>query len=111
LTRQVTTTLSVGGTTTVNVEPLGTDRLDMVHRFDLRVSKGFPLRYGTIDASVDFHNLFNVNTAWEARTLSGTINLRQDGLPTGAINTVPQYLSPAGIVAPRIIRFNVAYRF
>jgi hypothetical protein len=53
----------------------------------------------------------NANTVWDARTLSGTINLRQDGLATGAINTVPQYLSPSAVLGPRIIRFNVAYRF
>jgi hypothetical protein len=29
----------------------------------------------------------------------------------GAINTVPQYLSPAQVLGPRIMRFTVAYRF
>ncbi len=51
------------------------------------------------------------NTVWDARTLSGTINLRQNGDPAGAINTVPQFGSPAQVYGPRNIRFNVAFRF
>ena len=43
LTRQVNTRLSVGGTTTVNVEPLGTDRLDALNKLDLRAQKNFRL--------------------------------------------------------------------
>jgi hypothetical protein len=43
--------------------------------------------------------------------LSGTINLRQNGDPTGTINTVPQFGSPAQVFGPRNIRFNAAYRF
>ena len=61
--------------------------------------------------SVDFHNITNTNTYWDARTLSGTINLRQNGDPTGTINTVPQFGSPAQVFGPRNIRFNVAFRF
>ena len=79
---------------------------------DLRLFKQF--NFGgqrSLEASVDFNNLFNVNTSWDVRTLSGTINLRQDGSPTGAINTVPQFLSPASVYGPRNIRFNVAFRF
>ena len=65
----------------------------------------------TLEGSVDFNNMFNANTVWSVRTLSGTINLRQDGNPTGRLNTVPQFLSPAQVYPPRNIRFNVAYRF
>jgi hypothetical protein len=48
---------------------------------------------------------------WDVRTLSGTIGLRQDGNPTGTLNVVPQFLSPAQVYGPRNIRFNVALRF
>ena len=78
---------------------------------DLRVFKVFGFGERSLETSVDFNNMWNVNTVWDARTLSGTINLRQNGDPTGAINTVPQYLSPAQVYGPRNIRFNVAYRF
>ncbi len=78
---------------------------------DLRVFK--TQRWGTreLEASVDFNNLTNVNTFWDARTLGGTINLRQNGDPTGAINTLPQFGSPSQVYGPRNIRFNVAFRF
>ena len=112
VTRAVNTLQTVGGNTQVNVEPLGSTRLDARQVMDLRVFK--TVRFGgnrNLDVSVDFNNLFNVNTVWDVRTLSGTIPLRQDGDPNGAINTVPQFLSPAQVYGPRNIRFNVAFTF
>lgn len=111
VTRQVSTRLTVGGTTTVNVEPAGSHRLPMRTAVDLRVFKNTTFGTRALDVSVDFNNLFNVNTVWDVRTLSGTISLRQAGSPTGAINVVPQFLSPAQVYPPRNIRFNVAFRF
>jgi hypothetical protein len=111
VTRQVSTTLSVGGTTTVNVEEPGSARLPTRTVVDLRLFK--TVRFGTreLEGSVDFNNLFNVSTVWDVRTLSGTIELRQGGVPTGARNAVPQFLSPAQVYGPRNIRFNVGWRF
>jgi len=112
LTRQTNTPLTVGGNTTVNVESLGSYRLDARTSIDLRGFKTF--RFGgarELEASVDFNNLLNNNVAWDARVLGGTINLRQAGDPNGAINTVPQFASPAQVLGPRNIRFNVAFRF
>jgi len=112
LTRQLNTALTVGGNTTVNVEPLGSYRLDQRTSIDLRAFK--TMRFAgsrELEASVDFNNLMNNNIAWDARTLGGTINLRQNGDPAGTINTVPQFGSPAQILGPRNIRFNVAFRF
>ncbi|MDO8680951.1 MAG: TonB-dependent receptor [Acidobacteriota bacterium] len=111
LTRQVTTPLSVGGNTTVNVEPLGSHRLSQRTSADMRVFKTARFGARSLEASVDFHNIANNNTVWDARTLSGTINLRQNGDPAGAINTLPQFGSPAQVYGPRNIRFNVAFRF
>jgi hypothetical protein len=111
VTRQLTVAQSVGGTSTVNVEPLGSTRLDMRTVMDLRVFKTMHFGPRSLEASVDFNNLTNANTVWDVRTLSGTINLRQNGDPAGAINTVPQFLSPAQVYGPRNIRFNVAFRF
>ena len=112
ITRQVTVAQTVGGNSTVNVEPLGSYRLPSRTAADLRVFKTF--QFGgarSLETSVDFHNVTNTNTYWDARTLSGTINLRQNGDPNGAINTVPQFGSPSQVYGPRNIRFNVAYRF
>jgi hypothetical protein len=112
ITRQVNTQLAVGGNVSVNVEPLGSTRLPTRTVMDLRLFKNVTLRGSrSLDLSVDFNNLANANTVWSARNLSGTINLRQAGSPTGAINTVPQFLSPAEVYGPRNIRFNVAFRF
>jgi hypothetical protein len=111
VTRQISTPLTVGGNTTVNVEPLGSHRLDPRTSVDLRAFK--TVRFGprSLEAAVDFNNVMNVNTVWDVRTLGGTINLRQNGDPNGAINTVPQFMSPAQVFGPRNIRFNVAFRF
>ena len=86
-------------------------RLDTRTVMDLRLFK--VMRFGTrsLEASVDFNNLTNANTVWDVRTLSGTINLRQNGDPNGAINTVPQFLSPAQVYGPRNVRFNVSLTF
>ena len=111
ITRQVNVAQTVGGISTVNVEPLGSYRLPRRTVGDLRVFK--TARFGTrdLEVSVDFNNLTNQNTVWDARTLSGTINLRQNGDPAGAINALPQFGSPAQVYGPRNIRFNVALRF
>ncbi|HET9703630.1 MAG TPA: TonB-dependent receptor [Vicinamibacterales bacterium] len=112
ITRQVSVAQTTGGNSTVNVEPLGSYRLPTRTAADLRVFK--TIQFGgarSLEVAVDFHNVTNTNTYWDARTLGGTINLRQNGDPTGAINTVPQFSSPSQVYGPRNIRFNVAYRF
>ena len=111
ITRQITVAQTVGGNSTVNVEPLGSYRLPQRTVGDLRVFKTVNFGARSLEVSVDFNNLTNANTIWDARTLGGTINLRQNGDPNGAINTVAQFASPAQVYAPRNIRFNVAYRF
>src|SRR5581483_8575269 len=110
--RQVSQRLAIGGNTTINVAPLGSDRIDPRNQLDLRASKSFKFAGNrSIEASVDIYNVFNSNVVWDVRTLSGTIGLRQNGDLNGAVNTVPQYLSPVSILAPRIARFNLAVRF
>jgi hypothetical protein len=79
---------------------------------DLRAFKVFRFNATCeLETSVDFNNLTNNNVAWDARSLSGTINLRQNGDPNGVINTVLQFGSPSSVLGPRNIRFNVAFRF
>jgi hypothetical protein len=112
VTRQVSQRLTVGGTTNINVEAPGSHRLDPRNQLDLRFAKSFKLGTSrSLEASVDIYNLTNSNVVWDVRTLSGTIGLRQNGDLNGTLNTVPQFLSPASILAPRIARFNIAIRF
>ena len=111
ITRSINTALTVGGNTAVNVEPLGSYRLPTRTAGDLRFFKTANFGTRSLEVSVDVHNFTNTNTFWDARSLGGTIGLRQNGDPNGAINTVPQFASPAQVYGPRNIRFNVAFRF
>src|SRR5687767_12186206 len=111
ITRQINTAQTVGGNTSVNVEPLGSYRLPKRTLADLRFFKTTYFGTRSLDVSVDVHNIANANTLWDARTLGGTIGLRQNGDPNGTINTVPQFGSPAQVYGPRNIRFNAAFRF
>jgi hypothetical protein len=78
---------------------------------DVRVFKTTNFGSRSLELSMDVHNVTNDNTYWDARSLGGTINLRQNGDPAGTINTVPQFGSPAQVLGPRNIRFNAAFRF
>jgi hypothetical protein len=111
ITRQINTAQTVGGNTSVNVEPLGSYRLPTRTSADFRFFKTMTFGARSLEVSVDLHNVANSNTYWDARSLGGTINLRQNGDPTGTINTLPQFGSPAQVYGPRNIRFNAAYRF
>lgn len=110
--RQLVAPLSFGGgSATINVEPAGTHRVDALSTIDLRLAKTWAFGARSLEVNMDVFNLTNANTAWELRSLTGRLNVRQDGSPTGQINNVPQFLSPSQILAPRIVRFGVAYRF
>ena len=111
ITRQLSVAQTTGGNSTVNIEPLGSYRLPFRTYADLRLFKTARFGARSLELAVDFHNVTNTNTYWDARTLGGTINLRQNGAPNGTINTVPQFGSPSQVYGPRNIRFNVAFRF
>ncbi len=100
------------GNVTVNVESPGDERLDRMTTVDLRVSKRFRLT-GTQDIEVmlDAYNVTNANTAYEVRTLTGRINVREGGVASGALINQQQFLSPTLILPPRIFRFAASYRF
>ncbi len=101
-----------GGSDNIYVEPQGAHRLDPLKTLDLRAAKTFRVGGGrAVEANMDVFNLTNANTVWEVRTLSGRISVRQNGDPNGALNNIPQFMSPTQILAPRIVRFGVAFRF
>ncbi len=112
ITRTVRITGLNQGAITVNAEERGSERLDYLTTVDARVSKILKVRgRQELELNLDAYNIANVNTVWDVRTLAGRINLRYAGNPTGELINQQQYLSPTGILAPRILRFGVTYRF
>ena len=111
-TRQVTgIPLTAGGTAAVNVELLGSHRLDPRNQLDFRVSKAVKFGGREIEGAFDIYNIFNSNNIYDVRTGSGTLTFLQGGDINGARNVLPQFGSPASVLAPRIARFSVAYKF
>jgi hypothetical protein len=112
VTRQISQRLAFGGNQTINLEPLGTDRLPTVTTLDLRASKIFKFGTRQISADVDFYNVTNANTVWEVRTLTPSITVRQGGdTVNGTLNTIPQFNSPTQVLGPRIVRFGLSMKF
>ncbi|MDH4063563.1 MAG: TonB-dependent receptor [Acidobacteriota bacterium] len=112
ITRFVNTRLSVGGTTNVAVTEPGASRLPSRSVLDLRVSKSVRFSANrTLDLNMDLSNVFNNNVVWDARNLSGTLNFLQGGIPGSPVATLPQFLSPAAVLAPMNVRFSAAFRF
>lgn len=111
--RQVSVPLSFGGgSDTINVEPQGAHRLPTQNVVDMRLAKIFPLPNNrAFELDMDVFNLTNANTAWEQRSLTGRLNVREGGDPTGTLLNIQQFLSPSQILAPRIIRFAASFRF
>ena len=111
--RQISSPLSFGGgSTTINVEPPDAHRVDALSTGDIQASKTFRLAdQRDIEVNMAIFNVTNANTAWELRSLTGRLNVREAGDPTGAVNNIQQFLSPSQILSPRIIRFGVAFRF
>ena len=111
LTRNISTRPTVGGAFNVNVGSAGALRLDPVKTVDLRIGKLFRFGSRDLEGAIDLYNLANANTAWDARPGSGTLNFLQGGVIGGPVNVLPQFGSPAQVLAPRILRFTVALRF
>ncbi len=111
VTRQISQRLAIGGTQTINLEPLGSHRLPTLNTLDLRASKMFTFGRRQLSADVDIYNVANANTTWEVRTLTPAITVRQGGDPNGTPNTIAQFLSPTQVLGPRILRFGVSFVF
>ena len=79
---------------TILVEPK-VDRYDWVKLWDNRISKRFRT-FGTqtIEGMLDVFNTVNINTITEQTNRNGSA-----------------YLQPTEIIAPRVMRLSVRYRF
>ena len=97
--------------TTVNAEPRGSRTLSGLKTLDVRAGRQF--RFGTnrLELSMDVYNLANANTVYDVRTGSGLTTIRVAGDPTAPATQIQTFLSPSGVLGPRIIRFNVTFQF
>lgn len=99
------------GTVTVNAEPRGSVLLSWLPTLDLRIGKIF--RFGThmFEVDVDTYNLTNENTVYGVRNGTGLTPVREAGNPAAPRTNIPTFLSPTQVLGPRIVRFNITYRF
>jgi hypothetical protein len=96
---------------TVNVEPRGSLSLPALQTLDLRAGRLFDVRGQRFELSLDFYNIVNSNTVFNVRSGSGLTDIRYANDPNEPIQQIQTFMSPTGILGPRIIRFNVTYWF
>jgi hypothetical protein len=111
ITRYVSQRLTAGGSTSVNVEPVGSHRLSAMKTVDLRAAKTIKVGSRALDLNMDIFNLMNANTVWGASSLTGRIKVRPNGDPNAATVDMQGFLSPQQILSPRIVRFSAAFKF
>jgi hypothetical protein len=107
----VTTNCLSQGSTGVNAEPRGTVELPALATIDVRAGRIFDLQGQRFEVSMDVYNLTNANTVFGVRTGTGLTNVRYANDPTQPVTQIATFLSPTGVLGPRIIRFNVTYWF
>jgi hypothetical protein len=96
----------------INAEPRGSVWLPWLHTLDLRGGRRF--RFATaqeLDLSLDVYNLTNANTMYDVRRTTGLSSIRPAGDPGAPLRQIPSFLSPTNVLAPRVVRFNITYRF
>jgi len=110
VTRQISRALAIGGAQTINLAPLGNDRLDFQNRIDLRVGKVFKFAANReLETTLDLDNLTNTNWVWQVRSLTPATAFTDP--TTGTRSTLTQYLSPTAILPPRTVVLRAAFKF
>lgn len=99
-------------TITVNAEPRGSVLLPWLHTLDLRGGRRFRFAGGQeIDLSLDLYNVTNANTTFAVRTTTSLTSIRPAGDLSAPVQQIASFLSPTNVLAPRVARFNITYRF
>jgi hypothetical protein len=112
ITRTVSIAGLVGtGQTTVNAEPRGSVSLPSLTTLDLRGGRSFDLGRQRLELTMDAYNVTNANTVFNVRTGTGETDVRFANDPSQPVTRIATFLSPTGILGPRIIRFNVTFWF
>ncbi len=109
ITRQISRALNFGAAQTINLAPLGSDRLDAEPRLDFRIGKQFKWSQHTFEATMDLDNVTNANWVYAVRTLTPATTFTDP--TTGVRQTLQQYRAPTAILGPRTVVFRVQYRF
>jgi hypothetical protein len=110
ITRQISRALAIGGNQIINLEPLGSRRLDFQNRIDVRVGKLFTFaRSRTLETTIDFDNLTNQDWTWQARSLTPSASFLDP--TTGVRQTLTQFGSPSAILPPRTVVLRAAFKF
>ena len=109
-TRQISRALAIGGSQTINLEPMGNTRLDFQNRIDVRIGKLFKFANSrSLETSIDFDNLTNNNWVWQVRSLTPATTFTDP--TTGTKATLQQFLSPSAILPPRTVVLRAALKF
>jgi hypothetical protein len=95
----------------VNAEPRGSVTLPALVTVDVRAGRFFDVGSNRLELSVDVYNLMNANTVYSVRQTSDLTNVRFAGDPSQPLTTIPEFMSPTGFLAPRIIRLNATFSF
>jgi Carboxypeptidase regulatory-like domain/TonB-dependent Receptor Plug Domain len=107
----VTTNCLSQGQTTINAEPRGSRELDALITSDIRFGRRFRIAGHGLELSMDAYNLANANMTYAVRTTSGLTRIKVNGDPSQPDTLIQSFMSPTGVLAPRILRFNVTYSF
>jgi hypothetical protein len=109
VTRQISRAVGFGTNQIINLEPMGSHRLETLNKIDVRVGKLFRFGQRTLETTVDFDNLTNSATVWQVRNRTEAASFLDPS--TGQRATLPQFMSPSAILGPRTIVLRAAFRF
>jgi|SoiMethySBSTD1v2_1073268.scaffolds.fasta_scaffold11922_4 hypothetical protein len=111
-TGSVTTNCINQNNQSVNAEPRGSELLPVLSTLDVRMGRFFTFGGShRFEATMDVYNLTNANTTYSVRTTTGLTNIRVAGDANAPQTPIQTFLSPTGVLGPRIIRFNFTYWF
>ena len=110
-TATVTTNCVTQNNLSVNAEPRGSELLPVLGSIDVRAGRFFNFGKNRVEATMDVYNLTNSNATYDVRTGTGRTNVRFANDPAQPQTGIQTFLSPTGILGPRIIRFNITYWF
>jgi hypothetical protein len=100
-----------GNSTTINAEPRGSRELSALITSDIRFGRRFRTGTNGLEVSMDVYNVANANTIYDVRRTSTLTRIKVAGDPAAPDTFIQSFLSPTGVLAPRILRFNVTYSF